>query len=782
MTRPDRAVRRWVALLGAASLFWTASAGAAATVEADLLVVGGGESGCAAAVQAARLGVERVVLVNDIAWLGGQFSAEAVGAVDEWTTVRGKRVNFPRSGLFLEVIGRIRAANSRKFGVASPGNAVCASETIEPAEAARVFEELVAPYSEHGTGQIRVLSPWQPVRVEVDGTRVAAVEFEPVQGKHQRLTVRARLTVDCSDWGDVIRLSGARYAAGPDERARFGEPSAPERVSVADRGEMNPISACLVVREAGRDATIARPAGYDARSFATLDRTLPFVDSAYPEGIYSIANQSVYTHRRLVDRRHLGLAAGTEKVLLNWPVQDYPLRDLPKAVATALEATEPGASRKNIVDLTPAQRSIIFDGAKQHAMGMLYHLQTAVHERVGDYPESFRYLELTGEFGTPDRLPPKVYVREGLRLGALYTLREQDVRAAGRNPRWARAMVPDAVFGFQFNIDFHPTRREFLDAGDTAGPWRFVHTPARNWHTDTDRAMFPLRGLVPVERDGLLGGGKNIGVSSIVSSALRLHGQMMHVGQAAGTLAWICLRDGVEPRVVAADFRRIREVQLRLVRGCGGPGVLLWPWHDLAPDVSHFEAANLLAVRGIWTPDAEDLDFCPWQIVTRRELAGALVRLVRSLPRTMDWPALAAPRFADVPAGDPDRTAIEALSAWGDLGRQDANFSPSGEVDWGTLHRWLTALGLPASKGLEQQAALPLTRAECVRHLWQVLRQRGEWQPAAERYLIPDADSDRDGVLDLDDPLPFDGDNDKIPDRLEPGSTASNPGGIPNDR
>ena len=71
----------------------------AAALDCDLLVVGGNESAVAAAVQAARLGVERVVLVNDIDWLGGQFSAEGVGNVDEWTTVGGKRVDFPRSGM-----------------------------------------------------------------------------------------------------------------------------------------------------------------------------------------------------------------------------------------------------------------------------------------------------------------------------------------------------------------------------------------------------------------------------------------------------------------------------------------------------------------------------------------------------------------------------------------------------------------------------------------------------------------------------------------------------------
>ena len=58
----------------------TEARGAEDAVQADLLVVGGTESGCAAAVQAARMGVERIVLVNDIEWLGGQFSAEGLGS------------------------------------------------------------------------------------------------------------------------------------------------------------------------------------------------------------------------------------------------------------------------------------------------------------------------------------------------------------------------------------------------------------------------------------------------------------------------------------------------------------------------------------------------------------------------------------------------------------------------------------------------------------------------------------------------------------------------------
>ena len=84
-------------------------------------------------------------------------------------------------------------------------------------------------------------------------------------------------------------------------------------------------------------------------------------------------------------------------------------------------------------------------------------------------------------------------------------MREGDLRMQGDEPRWARHMVPDSVFAFQFNIDFHPTRRVFLN-DDRRNPWVNVHTANRNWSTHTDRACFPLRSLIPVEMEPFLGG------------------------------------------------------------------------------------------------------------------------------------------------------------------------------------------------------------------------------------------------------------------------------------
>lgn len=725
----------------------------AQVIEADLLVVGGTEAACAAAVHAARCGVKKIVVASDIEMLGGQFSAEGVGAIDEWTTYRGKRVEFPRSGLFSEVLNSIRETNGRKYGVIRPGNGFCSSETIEPGEAARIFEELLAPYSQKGTGQIQVLRNRRPVGVRLEGGALRSVAFRDPRDASGLYEVPARLTIDATDWGDVIRIAAANYSVGPDLRSRFDEPNAPVGPLAEDRNEMNPISYCLVLRETDRDATIPKPQNYDERTyFGTTSATTkefkqlawppkaqqmnvpPFIATAYPEGIYS-AQVNLYAHRRLVDAKHLQLGPNKETILINWPTQDYPLYDFPQHVVDKLTATEGGDLRWNIALMTYEQRQIVFEDAKQHALGMLYHLQTTVQQKLDAKQIDFRRMELVDDFGTPDKLPPKPYIREGLRLEALYMLREGDLRMQGDEPRWARHMVPDSVFAFQFNIDFHPTRRVFLN-DDRKNPWVNVHTANRNWSTHTDRACFPLRSLIPREMDGLLGASKNIGVSSIVSSAVRLHGQMMHTGQATGTIAAICLRDNIQPRELAVDAKRIRELQSTLVRGVQGkPGVLLWPYQDLRPDEIHFEAANMLAVLGVYRVE-DNVDFAAFTTVSRRELATSLVR-AREL--VADPPLWKAPE--DPPL---DKTA-----------------------DWKTLHAWMNELGLRPSAGLSARGSLHLTRAELCQQLWLAIRERIADLPHDPRFLEMGNDADGDGREDLDDPLPLDKDNNNSPDLFD---------------
>jgi hypothetical protein len=774
-------------------------------MEADLLIVGGTDSATPAAAQAARMGVQRIVLVNDIDWYGGQWSAAGLSMIDEFAMYRGRRGLIPRSGAHLELIRHVREYNRRHFGKASPGNARAYQGTT-PAGAAAAFLELIKPYGEGGTGQITVLNWHRPVEVKVENRRVVAVVFENVKepGKHE--TVAARQTIDASDWGDVVRLSGAAYFTGADPLARFGEKGAPEADTPAARAEMNSINWCPVLVETGRDSTIPKPPEYDerlyynsspltAKEFAALgfppDVAVgkgPVFADTVPLGGYTVPGiDSTYSHRRLVDRRHNNLNHGArDVVVIVRPPQDYPLSNFPRKLADALEADERGASLKNVVDMTYRQRDLVWAHVKNYYLGYIYFLQTAAHDRMGDYPESFRYMALSDEFGTPDRLPPKPYIREGLRLHALYMARRQDfdrgVPMNSPDAGWdfARTMFPDVVFTWQSWYDYHATRRIFLN-GDPSQPWAASFKKGFE-STEANRGGFPLRGLVPVEVDGLIGSFINIGHSSMVCSGLRWHATMPATGQASAALAAVALRHNCQPRDVARSLKLVREVQKDLVAPPdGSPGVALVAYHDLPADLDNdrlFEAANFLTVRGILRPNPGTLDFEPYAAVTRREVAGAVARAARSIAGAKPYWRARRPLFLDVNASDPDRTYIESLVKWGATESEDL-FRPDDPADWKTFHGWMKALGFKPNQGLAAQNYRMDGSAEHLRkpvmwrwdlavHLWAAIEDLPEHFPGASAYLAAGHDADGDGLPDLDDPLPFDRDNDSIPDRLDP--------------
>ena len=289
------------------------------------------------------------------------------------------------------------------------------------------------------------------------------------------LHVTAHITIDASDWGEAIQTAGAAFECGPDPQSRYGEPSAPVDLSENPPNEMNPITWAMIVVESKRETPIPRPAGFDDRNYPRAthlslaefrnlkwDRPGPGLGAIlhWPDaGKASPRQLSVYTVRRVVD----GYTSKNRQtsILLNYiNGQDYPLERLPQSLVDQLEATEPGASLKNIVQMTREQRELVFINAKQHALGVLYHLQNFVHERAPDKTNSFRNFTLSDEFGTPDRLPPKPYIRESLRLKAQYMMREQDGRnrdgltKESAQERYAAIMYPDGLFAWQFHYDF----------------------------------------------------------------------------------------------------------------------------------------------------------------------------------------------------------------------------------------------------------------------------------------------------------------------------------------
>lgn len=92
-----------------------------ATIDADVVVCGGGLAGTMAAVAAARAGAA-TVLVERYGFLGGNATAGAVAQFNSWQTAGGRRVV---AGLASEVVERLRtygAAGAHKSFVMSTGH------------------------------------------------------------------------------------------------------------------------------------------------------------------------------------------------------------------------------------------------------------------------------------------------------------------------------------------------------------------------------------------------------------------------------------------------------------------------------------------------------------------------------------------------------------------------------------------------------------------------------------------------------------------------------------
>lgn len=253
-------------------------------------------------------------------------------------------------------------------------------------------------------------------------------------------------------------------------------------------------------------------------------------------------------------------------------------------------------------------------------------------------------------------------------------------------------MYEDGVGAWQFEYDFHPTGRAFHPDFGPAGPWECIGKSGRGWGPYSDRAIFPLRSLIPRRVDRLLGAQKNLGYSSLVSSAVRLHDQSMMVGQAAGAAAAVSLHHGIQPREIVFNRALLTEVRRSLCSKANNSVlVALWPFRDLAPSNPAFEAANLLATSGYLPLRRDEVDFQP------------------NAAATQDWRKAIA-----------DRTAV-ALRA------PDSFEKPSFFHD------------------------APLTRGEFAERWWTTIR---DWpsQPLS-RVSLDDADGD--GLKDVDDPLPL---------------------------
>ncbi len=174
----------------------------------DLVVLGGGVAGTAAAISAARLGL-KVALIQDRPVLGGNNSSEV-------RVHLGGHINVEPYPALGEVV--------KEIGPSRGGNAQPADYYEDEKKADMVLAE----------DNISLFLNYRAFAVEMDGNKIHKVLARNIE-TGEELAFKAPLFADCTGDGTIGYLAGADYHMGREGRAEFGEPTAPE---IADKMTM----------------------------------------------------------------------------------------------------------------------------------------------------------------------------------------------------------------------------------------------------------------------------------------------------------------------------------------------------------------------------------------------------------------------------------------------------------------------------------------------------------------------------------------------------------------
>jgi hypothetical protein len=568
------------------------------TIACDILVVGGGLGGIAAALGACRAG-RQVCLAAQAPWLGGQCTAQGMSFLGGHAY--SERFGF--TATFAEFRQRIRSyyrdnyrlkTNARTDAAFNPGNGPKNGESnnktnglaFEPRAAWSALLQMLLPHIE--AGRLHLFHDAVAHSGQMDGRRVTRLSFE--QATYQRrLHFDATYFLDATPLGDLAALLGLPYITGAESRELTGEDHARADAGAPHLSQRFSFPFAVDFRP-GENHTIDRPRHYEtnrAKQPYSLKQTTSqgvghndspddpvplFPGMPLPLGIFLARHRLIDTSQFEADQFDGDIA------LINSPSNAFGAIDL---LTTSL-----------------TQRHNILDQAKDLSLGFLYWLQTEAPRDDGlgpGYPE----LRLrTDIMGSADGLSQYPYTREARRIRALKTVVESDIAAACQGGLRATNHSDSVGLGWS-SIEIHGR------PGDQA-----LSGPTRPF-------QIPLGALIPCDVDNLLASGPCLGVTHITNGAYHCHSTQWNIGEAAGALAAFCLDQRCLPAGVQADPALLRPFQHHLLQA----GIPLYWYEDMPPRDDIATAAHLLAVDGTWQGTQDHLRFDPAAQVSPAEVA-----------------------------------------------------------------------------------------------------------------------------------------------------------------
>lgn len=514
--------------------------------KADVVIVGGGLGGCAAALAACRNGL-RVILTEETDWLGGQIAQQGVPPDEhQWIETHGAPQSYRdyRNGVrnyYRRHYPLTPEAKAREY--LNPGDGAVSRICHEPRVCVAVLLEMLNPYL--SAGRLDLLLKHKIQEADTNQDEVRAVKMLNLEtGKTMNLS--ASYFIDATELGDLLPLTDTEYVTGTEAKRETKELHAPE---LGDPDNHQAFTLCFAMDyQPDADHTIEQPIDYDywrnyqpemeppwAGKLIDLDysnpRTLePKTLGFHPEGNKTGDLLNLWNYRRIINRRNFlpGTYQG-DITIVNWPQNDY----------------FPG----NLIDVDEATFQKHIDGATQMNLSLLYWLQTEAPRPDGG--SGWPGLRLRGDvMDTSNGMAKYPYVRESRRIKAEFTVLEEHVGAENRKlvagpeaGKKAAAFYDSAGTGY-YHIDLHPSNGgdNYIDFGSL--PFQI-----------------PLGALLPERVNNLLPANKNIGTTHITNGCYRLHPVEWSIGEAVGMLVSYAHQKNVAPRAVRAQKTMLTDFQ-----------------------------------------------------------------------------------------------------------------------------------------------------------------------------------------------------------------------------
>lgn len=523
-------------------------------LKADVIIIGGGLGGCAAALAACRNG-SSVIMTEPTDWIGGQVSQQAVPPDEhQWIESHG------RTASYAEYRRRIReyyrsnyplTKTARNTDFLNPGNGAVSRICHEPAVSVAVLESMLAPAI--SSGQLKLLLNTEAANVHTDGDSIRAVSCRSDKEKRS-IVLHGTYFIDASEEGDLLKLSGTEYVIGAESRGQTGERHAPDQ---EDPSNIQALTHCFVMDHLeGEDHTIEVPEMYSfwrdyvpdlhpawpgkmlsltySHPRSLLPKTLSFIPPDRQGVLPKTDALNLWLYRRIIDRNNF--SAGhfqSDITLVNWPQNDFLLG--------------------NITDVSAEVRKQHLYEAKQLSLSLFYWLQTEAPRPDGG--QGWKGLRLRGDItGSQDGLAKYPYIRESRRIQAEYTIAEQDISLEDRMQitGLAREEVRAKDYHDSVGIGYYA-----LDLHPSTGGDNYIDMASIPF-------QIPLGALIPVRMENLIPGCKNIGTTHISNGSYRLHPVEWNIGEAAGSLCSFSLNRKAKPRQVRNSGKLLSEFQALL--------------------------------------------------------------------------------------------------------------------------------------------------------------------------------------------------------------------------